>query len=137
MRVHRAPDQRETCAQVAKSNRARYRTGTKNRTREPEISDGSRTVQLQELIREEVNFLLCNTICDPLLAHVVVTMVELAGDGSCARIWFTAETEDKPLAALERAAGFLRSQLADCLGLKRTPQLRFRRDPVTRRMTPE
>jgi ribosome-binding factor A len=62
-------------------------------------------------------------------------MVELTGDGSCARIWFTSETEDGQIEALESAAGFLRSQLAEGLGCKRTPELRFRRDPVTRSFT--
>ena len=62
-------------------------------------------------------------------------MVELAGD--CARLWFTADDredndrEDK-MEALDGAAGYLRVELAGALGLKRTPELRFRRDPATR-----
>jgi ribosome-binding factor A len=86
--------------------------------------------RLQELIREEVNFLLRSEIGNPRLDGIVVTMVELAGDGSCARIWFTAETDDDRIDALEGAAGFLRSRLAESLDCKRTPELRFRRDPV-------
>jgi ribosome-binding factor A len=34
--------------------------------------------------------------------------------------------------ALDGAAGYLRDDLAESLGLKRTPDLRFRRDPATR-----
>ena len=48
-------------------------------------------MRLQELIREEVNLILRNEVRDPRLDGVVITMVELAGDGSCARLWFTAE----------------------------------------------
>jgi ribosome-binding factor A len=33
---------------------------------------------------------------------------------------------------LEHVAGFLRTELAENLGLKRTPELRFRRDPASR-----
>jgi ribosome-binding factor A len=107
-----------------------------SRATEGEIGDGARTVRLQELIREEVNFLLQNEVRDRRLEGVVVTMVELAGDGSCARLWFTADGADTKIEALERAAGFLRNQLADSLGLKRTPELRFRRDPATRAFAP-
>jgi ribosome-binding factor A len=112
--------------------------GKRKREREErEVSDagGGRGERLQELIREEMNFLLRNEIRDPRLAGVEATMVQLARDGSCARIWFSADDND-PKEALERAAGFLRSQLADSLALKRTPELRFRRDPATRNLTP-
>jgi len=96
--------------------------------------EGGRTVRLEELIREEIGLLLRGAIRDPRLADVTVTMVELSRDGSRARIWFTAENDDdndNKIEALDRAAGFLRTQLADGLGLKRTPELRFRRDPVS------
>jgi ribosome-binding factor A len=87
-------------------------------------------MRLEELIRQEVNFLLRGEIRDPRLAGVEITMVELAGER--ARLWFTADdTEDKS-EALDGAAGFLRTELATSLGLKRTPELRFRRDPATR-----
>jgi ribosome-binding factor A len=102
------------------------------RTRRRTISEGGRGVRLQELIREEINFLLRCEVNDVGLQGVVVTFVELAKDGSCARIWFSADGERDRIPALDRAAGFLRNQLADSLALKRTPQLRFRRDPTTR-----
>jgi len=85
---------------------------------------------LQGLIREEVNFLLRGEIRDPRLDGVEITMVELQGE--CARLWFTCESDDGTVEALERAAGFMRTRLAESLGLKRTPELRFRRDPATR-----
>jgi ribosome-binding factor A len=103
-----------------------------SRARERDEGDGTRTVRLQELIREEVNFLLQNEARDARLQGVAVTMVQLAGDGSCARLWFTAPTDEDRSEALARASGFLRNRLADSLALKRTPDLRFRRDPATR-----
>ena len=90
--------------------------------------------RLQELIREEVNFLLRCEMTDARLEGVAVTFVELAGD--CARLWFTADGEQDRTEALERAAGFLRDHLAESLSLKRTPELRFRRDPATRSLSP-
>jgi ribosome-binding factor A len=113
---------------MGKSRRGR----DEERTSDGEVGDGIRTVRLQELIREEVNFLLRSEVSDPHLQGVVVTFVELTGDGSCARIWFTSETDNNETEALDRASGFLRNHLAASLGLKRTPELRFRRDPATR-----
>src|SRR4051794_28039375 len=101
----------------------------RTRTREREVSDGGRMVRLQELIREELSFLLRGEIRDPALADVEISMVELTGE--CARVWFFGD-DNQATPALEKAAGFLRSRLADSLGLKRTPELRFRRDPATR-----
>jgi ribosome-binding factor A len=114
------------------------KTKQRHRTRGREDrdgGDGTRVVRLQELIREEVNLILRNEVRDPRLDGVVITMVELAGDGSCARLWFTAEETDRDddkREACEHIAGFLRTQLAESLGLKRTPELRFRRDPASR-----
>jgi ribosome-binding factor A len=100
--------------------------------RERRGGDGARTTRLQELIREEVNYLLRNEVRDPRLTGVEITMVELSGDGSRARLWFTSESDDDRSEAFERVAGFIRTHLADNLGLKRTPELRFRRDPASR-----
>lgn len=111
--------------------------GKRDRAREPGAS--FRTVRLQELIREELNFLLRGELRDPRLDGVTFTMVELSSDGSRARAWFTGKDEQHELdalEALESAAGYLRRDLAESLGLKRTPDLRFRRDPVSRLLAP-
>ena len=115
---------------MGKTKRPQHRSRDEDRDRDN--GDGTRTVRLQELIREEVNLILRNEVRDPRLDSVVITMVELTGDGSCARLWFTADGDDDKRAACEHIAGFLRTQLAESLGLKRTPELRFRRDPATR-----
>jgi ribosome-binding factor A len=112
---------------MGNSRRRSERTGE----RERESGSGIRQVRLQELIREEVNQLLRNEIRDERLADVVATMVELSRDGSCAHVWFTDDNQGRA-EALEHAAGFLRSRLAEALDLKRTPELRFRRDRATR-----
>jgi ribosome-binding factor A len=117
----------ETGAPMGKSRR-----DSEKRSRGRRDSEGGRTVRLQELIREELNYLLRCEVTDARLQGVAVTFVQLAGDGSCARLWFTAEGEQDRTETLERAAGFFRGHLVDSLALKRTPELRFRRDPATR-----
>ena len=116
---------------MGKTKRDHYRTRPRAHERD-DGGDGTRTMRLQELIREEVNLILRNEVRDPRLDGVVITMVELAGDGSCARLWFTADGDEDRRVACEHIAGFLRTQLAESLGLKRTPELRFRRDPASR-----
>jgi ribosome-binding factor A len=94
-----------------------------------------RARRLEELIREEVNFVLSTEIEDPRLDGVRVSYVELTPDGACARVWFRSDSpaasrSDEQVRALERATGFLRARVADGVALKRTPELRFRRDPA-------
>src|SRR5438874_12740998 len=83
-----------TCV-MGKTKRQQHRSKDEDR----EDSDGTRIARLQELIREEVNLILRNEVRDPRLDGVVITMVELTGDGSCARLWFTAEGDDDKRAA--------------------------------------
>ena len=104
----------------------------RSRDRSAESGEGFRTVRLQELIREEVSSVFDGEIGDARLDGVLITFVELTADGSCARLWYSAPEGREPLEALARTAGFLRSRLAETLGLKRTPELRFRRDDATR-----
>lgn len=91
---------------------------------------GVRSQRLEELFREELNSVLDVEVSDPALDGVRVTRVELSGDGSRARAWFSVDPLDESQAgaALERAARFLRSRLCDALPLKRIPDLTFRQD---------
>jgi ribosome-binding factor A len=118
---------------MGKTKRQQHRSRDEDR----EGGEGFRMVRLQELIREEVNLILRGEVRDPRLDGVEITLVELAGDGSCARLWFSADGDEDRRKALERAAGFIRTRLAESLALKRTPELRFRRDPATRALPME
>jgi ribosome-binding factor A len=100
---------------------------------------GARSARLQELIREEVTFMFDNEIGDARLQDLRVTFVDLTPDGSCARIWYATSSDAREVAreverALDRVAPFLRGRLAESLGLKRTPEVRFRRDDVSRQL---
>ena len=125
VRARRVRDERGTCVMG--------KTKQQHRERSREDRDGGegyRIVRLQELIREEVNLILRNEVRDPRLDSMVITMVELTGER--ARLWYTAEGDEDRSDACEHVAGFLRTQLAESLGLKRTPELTFRRDPASR-----
>jgi ribosome-binding factor A len=93
-----------------------------------------RSLRLEELIREEMNFLFDSEVDDERLEGIRVTTVELSPDGARARIWYTimngyVDTDDTE-EWLRRASGFLRRMLCESLSLKRTPELRFARDPT-------
>ena len=79
---------------------------------------------LNELLRFEIK--------DPRLAGVSLTAVDLSRDLSVARVYFSLlQPEGDPapaLAALERAAGFLRGKLGKELKVRHVPELRFEHD---------
>ena len=86
-------------------------------------------MRVQSLLFQEVSRLFRGDLSDPLLEDVAVVTLELMPDGRNARIGYTlpagAASSTPPVeAALQRASGFIRSQLAG-LGLKRVPHLRF------------
>jgi len=74
-----------------------------------------------------------NEIGDARLQDVRVTFVDLTPDGSCARIWYSSTGNPREVeGALDRVGPLLRARVAESLGLKRTPEIRFRRDDVSR-----
>jgi ribosome-binding factor A len=91
-----------------------------------------------ERLEDQVHFLLSTLVQrelrDPELGFVTLTAVRLSGDRSVAKVYFTVlpptggdqEAQDaQTRKALGRGAGFLRSQLATRLKMKRVPELRF------------
>ncbi len=88
-------------------------------------------MRVQSLLFQEVSRLFRGELSDPLLEGVSVTSLELTPDGRNARIGFTLPPEHINTGpalveeALKRASGFIRSQLALGLDLKRVPHLRF------------
>ena len=99
---------------------------------------GIRALRLEQLFCEELNSILDGEIGDARLDDVRVTLVELARDGSRARIWYcmtTQSTLDATRVAetelgFAHAARFLRRRLCEALPLKRTPELSFKFDPA-------
>ncbi len=88
--------------------------------------------RVSELIHRELSLLLQQEVSDPRLAEVTITAVEVTPDLMLARVFFTTMGEDSQIAevraGLERATGFIRSQLAGRVLLRQVPQLAFEFD---------
>ncbi len=87
-----------------------------------------RTQRLEELIREELNFLFDTEVTDPRLEGTHVTRVILTPDGAKANVFFARDelsSSGDDYRLVSRVIGFLRYRLGHALDLKRTPELRF------------
>ena len=93
---------------------------------------GSRPVRLGEQIREDLSAILAGEVKDPGIGFLTVTHVRVSADLQVARVYYTALGDEKArraaARALERAAPFLRRQLAGRLRLRRAPELLFHYD---------
>ena len=98
-------------------------------------------MQRPERLEDQVHFILGTLVQrelrDPDLGFATLTAVRLSADRGVARVYFTvlpapgvaqADQDAKTLAAFQRAAGFLRTELGKRLHLKRAPELRFFQD---------
>jgi len=99
----------------------------------------SRTDRIADRIKREVSLLFMQEISDPRLEGVNITAVDLDREISYADIYVSvrdgSDRKKEILAALKRASGFIRSQLAVSISHLRTfPQLRFHWDPVPERV---
>ena len=90
-----------------------------------------RQERVAKLLREELGKLLLQKVKDPTVAGVTITAVHVSPDFSIAQIFFAASDDESAKrigGGLDRASPFLRRQLKSNLRLKRTPELRFKRD---------
>lgn len=90
-----------------------------------------RPQRIGDLIQRELAGLLARELRDPRVGMVTITSVDVSPDMSHANVFFTLLDKDTLEGAqqgLERAAGFLRSQLARRVKLYSIPELRFRYD---------
>jgi len=89
----------------------------------------NRASRIGEAIREELSILLISGVQDPRLAGLSISRVEVAGDLSLAKIFYTNRGDKKEAeTALRKAKGFMRSHIAKTLNLRFTPDLQFRYD---------
>ena len=91
----------------------------------------SRTSRVGDFLRQELAQLIQLEVRDPRVGMVSVTGAEVSRDLSHATVYVTvlgkdtAEEAAESLAALNHAAGFLRSQIAKISNARTTPRLRF------------
>ena len=88
-----------------------------------------RAQRIGDQIQRELAELFASEVKDPRVGRITLTAVEVAGDFSHAKVFFThlagKEHAAEAIAALTRTAGFLRSELARRLDLYSVPQLHF------------
>jgi len=91
--------------------------------------DYSRALRIAEQIQRELADLIRLEVKDPRVGMVTLTDVEVTSDYAHAKVFFTTLGTPGQIAetatGLERAAGFLRSQLSKRIKLRSVPQLHF------------
>lgn len=91
-----------------------------------------RATRVADQIRMEVADIIMRKTKDPRVAAVTVTDAEITNDLRLARVFVTtmldAEREREALAGLDKARGFIRSELGRRLNLRYTPELVFQKD---------
>ena len=91
-----------------------------------------RAQRVADQIQRELATLLRDEVKDPRVGRVTVTVVEVSPDLSHAKVFFThlagRDHAQDTLEALQRASGFLRTELSRRLQLYSVPQLHFAYD---------
>jgi ribosome-binding factor A len=86
----------------------------------------SRSVRVAEQMQRELAYLLQFEVKDPRVNRVTITAVEVTGDMAHAKIFYNAEqANEKIQQGLEKASGYLRTQIAKSMLLRTVPQLHF------------
>ena len=93
---------------------------------------GYRIERVEKIIERELASIIFTEVHNELIKFVSITKVALNKDMSVALVWYTVLGNEGEIEAtkkaLEQAKGFLRSELAHRLDLRKTPELRFKYD---------
>ncbi len=91
--------------------------------------DFSRAARVADQIQRDLSGLIRQEVKDPRIGLVTITAVEVSRDLSHAKVYVSSlaggESGGESVRALQHAAGFLRSQLAQTLKIRSIPQLHF------------
>jgi ribosome-binding factor A len=97
----------------------------------------ARSARIADQIQRELAEVVRLELRDPRVGLITLTGVELSRDQSHAKVFFTVLGADsaieEALRGLQRAAGFLRSQLAHRLSTRTVPELHFEYDESVER----
>lgn len=85
-----------------------------------------RRERINDSVMQEVSMIV-REVKDPRVGMITVTGASVSGDLKYAKIYFSAFDADvkETLKGLKSASGFIRSQLAQRLNLRATPELTF------------
>jgi ribosome-binding factor A len=91
-----------------------------------------RSERVADLIRAEISSLIQRELHDPGFGFVTITGVSVSDDLKSARVFFSCLGDDvqftRTQEAFDRAAGFLRREVAHRCRLRFAPELHFRPD---------
>lgn len=91
-----------------------------------------RSERVGEQMKKELSEVINQKIKDPRVGFVTVTEVEVTGDLSLAKVYITVLGNDKERAesfeGLEKAKGFMKSEIAKRMDLRIVPELKFEYD---------
>lgn len=91
-----------------------------------------RSNRVGEQMKKELSEIIGRKIKDPRIGFVTVTDVEVTGDLQQATVYISVlgdqEQRDKTLQGLEKAKGFMRSEIGQRIRLRKTPELFFEFD---------
>ncbi|HHY92291.1 MAG TPA: 30S ribosome-binding factor RbfA [Firmicutes bacterium] len=91
-----------------------------------------REARLEEAFRKEISSLIQRELKDPRIGFVSVTAVDVSGDLRHVTVYVSVygrpEEKKNSLEGLERATGFIRSELGRRIRLRYTPEVVFRLD---------
>ncbi|MGE5543577.1 MAG: 30S ribosome-binding factor RbfA, partial [Bacillota bacterium] len=88
--------------------------------------------KLAEEIRREISAILTEEIKDPRLSMVSVTRIEVSNDLGSARVLVSVlgdeQKQEEAMRALEKARGFVRTELSNRIRLRHSPEISFKLD---------
>lgn len=91
-----------------------------------------RTNRVAEQIKKELGIILQREMKDPRIGFITVTGVEVTNDLSIAKVYISVmgneDQQNETLKALEKAQGFLRSELGSRIQMRYIPELNFKID---------
>ena len=91
-----------------------------------------RANRVAEEIKKIIGEIISQKLKDPRVGFVTITDVEVTGDLQQAKIFLTVlgdnKAEEETLAGLEKAKGFIRSEIGKHIRLRKTPEIIFEID---------
>ncbi|GIQ68598.1 30S ribosome-binding factor RbfA [Xylanibacillus composti] len=91
-----------------------------------------RVGRVGEQIKKELSHIIQNELKDPRVGFITVTGVDVTNDLSQAKVYLSVMGSDEEkadtLKALEKAVGFIRSELGKRVRMRHTPELLFKFD---------
>jgi ribosome-binding factor A len=90
-----------------------------------------RQQRIEVLLKAEIGNIIRREMSDIITSFMSITDVEVSKDFSVAKVYvsfLSNRDSEKTLESLEKAGGFIRSELNKVLRMRRIPRLIFRRD---------